>query len=250
VIVERCPLVLLPGSLCDARLFEPQAAALRSRAVTVGDITSADSIEAIAAHVLGSSPPRFAVAGLSMGAIVAFEIWRQAPRRVAGLAVFDSTHRAEASHVAARRQAEIELVQREGTAGLRRLLREIYLPKFFYRTRATLEDRMLQMATACGPEVLVRQWRALMTRPDSLSTLESVSVPALVARGADDQMCPVDLHEAMATALGVRCHQIERCGHLPSLEAPAQTSGLLRGWLLRVDAFEREVDHERQTMAC
>lgn len=248
--VDRCPLLLLPGSLCDARLFGAQVAGLRPRTVTIGNIGTADSIPAIAAGVLRSAPARFALAGLSMGAIVAFEIWRQAPRRVAGLGVFDSTYRSEADHVAARRMAEIEVVQREGTAGLRRLMREAYLPKFFARRSELLADRVVQMAAACGPAVLERQWRALMARQDSLPTLATVNVPVLVARGAEDQMCAADLHETMAAALGVRCHSIEHCGHLASFEAPTQTTRLLRDWLSQVDAIEREANDERQAVAC
>lgn len=249
-MADRCPLLLLPGSLCDARLFGTQVTGVRPRAVSVGDLGVADSMPAIAAEVLRRAPPRFALAGLSMGAIAAFEIWRQAPRRVAGLAVFDSNCRAESDQVAARRLAEIEIVRREGTAGLRRLMRETYLPKFFARRNDRLADLVVQMAAACGPVVLERQWRALMARTDSLPTLATVDVPALVACGHDDRLCPVELHEEMAAALGVRCHPIERCGHLASLEAPEQTARLLRDWLSRVDARELETDDERHAMAC
>jgi pimeloyl-ACP methyl ester carboxylesterase len=142
------------------------------------------------------------------------------------------------------------MVQREGTIGLRRLVRETYLPQYFTRHRELLADRVVQMAAASGPAVFERQWRALMTRTDSLPILSTVNVPALVARGAEDQMCSADLHDAMATALGVHCHSIENCGHLASLEAPSETIRLLRDWLSRVDASELETQYEHHALAC
>jgi pimeloyl-ACP methyl ester carboxylesterase len=133
---------------------------------------------------------------------------------------------------------------------LRRLVRESYLPRFFAAGSELLADGVVQMAAACGPLVFERQWRALMARTDSLATLASVDVPAIVACGAEDQMCGVDLHKSMAAAIGAPCHVIERCGHLASLEAPAQTTALLRNWLSRVDASERGTNEQHQAVAC
>jgi pimeloyl-ACP methyl ester carboxylesterase len=249
----RCPLLLLPGSLCDARLFAAQLAALRPRPVRVGDLSRSDSVAAMATAILRAAPPRFALAGLSMGAIVAFEIWRRAPGRVAGLAVFDSTCRAESPEVAARRASEIERIRREGTAGLRRLVRESYLPRYFAARiagREPLHDLVVQMAAACGPAVLQRQWRALMGRPDSRATLATVDVPALVACGAEDALCPPALHEEMAAALGVHCHVLDGAGHLASLEAPERVSRLLGAWLERLDEREWSTDVGRHDVAC
>ncbi|MCB1407476.1 MAG: alpha/beta hydrolase, partial [Rhodobacteraceae bacterium] len=101
------PLVLLPGMMCDGRLFAPQIAALGRRAVMVAPVTEHDSVQALAAAILAHAPPRFALAGLSMGGIVAMEVLRQAPKRVARLALLDTNPLAETPEVQARRGPQI-----------------------------------------------------------------------------------------------------------------------------------------------
>lgn len=251
--VEQSPLLLLPGSLCDARLFSHQVAALGGRRLQVGNIGSADTLAAIAADVLRRAPRRFALAGLSMGGIVAFEIWRQAPQRVAGLALLDTSFAAETPEAAARRSEEMRTVTHAGTPGLRRLVRDFYLPRYFaerQRRDWRLQDLVLQMATACGPRVLLRQWSALLQRPCSRATLATIDCPALVLCGAEDQLCPPSVHQEMAAAMRVQCCVLDDCGHLAPIESPAQTSGLLRAWLRRVDEHERCVRDELQDVAC
>ncbi len=96
-IVEH--LVLVPGMMCDGRLWAKQIDGLKDRcaSITVADITRADSIEAIAQSILEDVPDQFSLAGLSMGGIVAFEIWRQASDRVSRLALLDTNAHAELS---------------------------------------------------------------------------------------------------------------------------------------------------------
>src|SRR5690606_9697064 len=88
-------LLLLPGLLNDERLWQPQISGLRDIAqVTVGDISGADNIEALAQAALSQMHSEyFAMAGLSMGGYVALEIMRQAPHRVLALALLDTSAR-------------------------------------------------------------------------------------------------------------------------------------------------------------
>ena len=87
------PLILIPGVLCTEELWRDQIAALGGAAdVTVTlEQQRHDSSAAIARAILAAAPPRFALAGLSMGGMVAFEIMRQAPDRVSRLALLDTT---------------------------------------------------------------------------------------------------------------------------------------------------------------
>ncbi len=99
------PLVLLPGMMCDARLFVPQIGAISGRrAVMTAAVGGADTMAALAREVLAHAPPRFALAGLSLGGILAMEVLRQAPDRVERLALLDTNPRAETDAARARRQ--------------------------------------------------------------------------------------------------------------------------------------------------
>ena len=225
------PLVLLPGMMCDARLWAPQMGALGRRTVIHGAITEHDTMEAMAARVLADAPPRFALAGLSMGGIVAMEIVRQAPARVERLALLDTNPLAELPEVRARRAPQIA----KARAGqLRDVLRDEMKPNYLAEgpEKARILDLCMDMALALGPEVFERQSRALAARPDQQETLRAYRGPALVLMGEADRLCPRDRHELMHALLpGSRLAVIGGAAHLPTLEQPGRTTAELLSWL-------------------
>ncbi|NBR34875.1 MAG: alpha/beta hydrolase, partial [Rhodobacteraceae bacterium] len=158
------PLILLPGMMCDARLFGPQLDVLSAtRAVHVLPITQHDSVEALASQVLAAAPERFALGGLSMGGIVAMEVVRQAPDRVAGLALMDTNPLAEAQAVKDMRGPQIQAVQ---NGKLQRVMQDDLKPNYTNDgpNRRAILDLCLDMAMDLGADVFVRQSHALMTR--------------------------------------------------------------------------------------
>jgi len=222
------PLILLPGMMCDARLFSPQVAALGA---TVLPVTGAETVPALAAGVLAQAPDRFALGGLSMGGIVAMEVARQAPDRVTGLALMDTNPLAEADHVKARRQPQMD---RAAAGGLAAVMRDEMKPNYLTDGpgRAAILDLCMQMALDLGPEVFLRQSRALRDRPDQCATLRGYPGPALVLCGRDDSLCPLARHEEMHALLPQSTLRvIEGAGHLPTLERPEPTTEALRLWL-------------------
>ena len=103
------PLLLLPGMMCDARMYAPQIEALKDIAeCQVGHLGGADNMADIAAQVLSDAPEKFSLAGLSMGGIVAMEVARQAPQRVARLALMDTSPWVEEEDVKAARSPQID----------------------------------------------------------------------------------------------------------------------------------------------
>ena len=226
------PLVLLPGHMCDARLFAPLVEALPDRVCLVGDLTADDNVAAMARRVLASAPQRFALLGLSMGGIVAFEILRQAPERVARLALLDTNPIPESED---RSGARLELMRVVAAGGLKSVVTEQLKPA--YLARGSREDQALlglivAMALDLGPAVFARQARALLERPDSRATLGRIRVPTLVLCGREDTLCPVSLHESMAAAIPrARLVVVDAAGHLPTLERPDAVHTAVRRWL-------------------
>ncbi|WP_299968022.1 alpha/beta fold hydrolase [uncultured Roseobacter sp.] len=226
------PLVLLPGMMCDARLFLPQIAAFSAiRTVISAEIWRHDSIGALAEAVLADAPARFALAGLSMGGIVAMEILRRAPERVARIALMDTNPLAETETVKARRAPQMVAV-REGR--LAEVMRDEMKPNYLSHgaQRAEVLSLCMEMALDLGPEVFVTQSQALMDRPDQTGTLRAATLPALVLCGRDDTLCPIARHELMAGLIpGAQLEIIDGAGHLPTLEQPARTNEALARWL-------------------
>lgn len=226
------PLVLLPGMMCDARLFGPQTAAISGqRAVHIAPITAHDRVEDLAAEVLANAPSAFALAGLSMGGIVAMEIVKQAPERVRKVALLDTNPMAENAEIQARRLTQIEKAR---SGQLDAVLRKEMKPNYLADgpNRAVVLDLCMDMALGLGADVFVRQSTALAKRPDQTDTLRNADIPALILCGRHDVLCPVHRHELMHDLMPNSTLQIiETAGHLATLEAPDETSAALTRWL-------------------
>jgi len=230
------PLVLLPGMMCDARLFAPQIEAFSAeRSVTVPALSGSHTMAGLAARILEDAPDQFALAGLSMGGIVAMEVARQAPDRVAGLALLDTNPLAELPEVQARRGPQMESAR---AGKLDRVMRDEMKPNYLSdaENRAEILDLCMDMAVELGPDVFCEQSIALRDRPDQTETLRNFAKPALVLCGREDKLCPISRHELMQDLLPrSELKIIEGAGHLPTLEKPMETTQALRRWLKDVD---------------
>ncbi len=223
------PLVLIPGMMCDARMWGGFSATPRQiiHALPTGHETMAE----LAATILATAPPLFALAGLSMGGIVAMEILAQAPDRVERLALLDTNPLAESAQAKSRRAPQIA----KALAGsLESVMRDEMKPNYLAAgpdTKSIL-DLCMDMALALGSEVFARQSIALRDRPDQTATLSAYKGPALVLMGEEDRLCPRDRHEKMHALMPQsRLAIIAGAGHLPPLEKPEATATHLMDWL-------------------
>jgi pimeloyl-ACP methyl ester carboxylesterase len=229
---DRVPLALLPGLLCDAALWRAQVEALSDIAEPwVADFTTQDSIAAMADSVLAAMPPRFALAGLSMGGYVALEAIARAPERIERLALLDTRHRRDDDETTARRRGLIELAEKGQFKGVTPRI----LPLFIHEARladAELTGTVTAMAERVGKDAFVSQQRAIIGRRDHAATLVDIHVPTLVVCGRQDALTPLADSQAMAAGIaGARLLVIEDCGHLSSLERPEAVNTALRRWL-------------------
>lgn len=230
---EALPLLLLPGLLCDAVLWRHQLTNLADLvAATVADLSAADSMEALARSVLAEAPERFALAGLSMGGYVAFEIMRQAPERVTRLALLDTTARPDTAEQTERRKALIYLTQDGRFNQVMPRLLPMLIPPARRDDRALVET-VVGMADRIGADAFVRQQTAIMHRSDSRPSLPAIGCPTLVLGGREDALTPPEVMAEIAAGIpGARHLIIDQCGHLSPLERPEEVTWLLRGWLL------------------
>jgi pimeloyl-ACP methyl ester carboxylesterase len=229
---DPLPTVLIPGLTCSARLYAGQIPALwRFGPVTVADHTRDDTMAAIARRILVAAPPRFALAGLSMGGYIAFEIMRQAPDRVAKLALLDTGARAEAPEQTERRKVVIALAK----SGRYAEVPDIAFPLYVHRNRhndAGLKQTVRMMAEETGVDAFLRQQQAIITRPDSRPGLGAIKCQTLVLVGDGDEATPPELAREIAGAVGgARLVVIPACGHLSTLEQPDKVTAALLDWM-------------------
>lgn len=231
--MKALPLVLIPGLLCDAQLWQPQTEDLADIAdIWIADHTRSEIMAGVAHDVLADAPfAHFALAGLSMGGYIALEIMRQAPQRVARLALLDTAAGAELPEQTERRRAFISMAERGNFPGIT----ETLLPLLIHPSRlgeAALTGVVKSMARNIGKDAFVRQQRAIMSRVNSLPLLGSIDCPTLVLCGRQDALTPPARHEEIAAGInGARLEIIENCGHLSTLEKPAKVNAALRRWL-------------------
>lgn len=225
-------LILLPGMMCDHRMFAHQTGALnKDYEVSVADFSNHHSMEAIAADILKTAPERFSLGGLSMGGIVAMEIIAQAPSRIEKLILMDTNPRAELDAVKQNREPQIAKAL---NGQLLEVMRDEMKPNYLADgpDKIAILDLCMEMAMELGPEKFEAQSRALQTRPDYQGVLKSFEQPSLVLCGAQDRLCPVERHELMHELLpNSQLEIIEGAGHLPTLEQSAKTTGLIADFL-------------------
>ena len=228
----KTPLLFIPGTLCNASLFTAQVADLADLAdCRVVDSSRAETLSGMAALILAEVSGPFALAGLSYGGILAFEIWRQAPERITKLILLNTNHKAP---------AETTRTNQERFVGM------AVLGKFNEITTHILTDAMLHpahaqqpekrqavldMALNIGPDGFIRQVKAQLGRPDSTADLPHITCPTLLIAGRDDTICPPALHEEMARLMpNAQLEIIDECGHLSTLEQPETVNRIIRAW--------------------
>ena len=227
------PLLLLPGLLCDGRLWRDCLPALAGIAdPRVADLTRDDSVAEMAARALDlvDGEERFAVAGLSMGGYVALEVWRQARGRITHLALLDTSARPDTEEQKRRRRALMALSKSGQFKGVTpRLLPSLIHPS---RLQTPLAEEVMEMAARVGHDGFLRQQLAIMGRPDSRPDLPEIDVPTLVACGDEDILTPPELRDEMAALIpGARRLGFAKAGHLPTMEVPELAGAAMREWL-------------------
>jgi pimeloyl-ACP methyl ester carboxylesterase len=228
------PVLLLPGTLCTGAIFEHQVKALRPLAgrVEVVSFRHERSIEEMADTVAQRIPPGTpaALAGFSMGGMVALALARQMPERIAKLALINSNHHGDRPERRARRLGQLAATKNNELSGL---IERDYLPRYLYRQEPGHRALILDMARELGIDCLRAQTEALASRQDASETLRTLRCPTLIIGSAEDPLCPpsaqLEMHRMLKRS---DLLLLGDCGHFSTLERPAAVSGALRNWYL------------------
>ena len=235
--MARIPLLLVPGMICSPRLYGAQMAALSANAdIVVPDWRAAplsvwDDWKTAARWVLDQMPAeKFALAGLSLGGMLAVEIMQVAADRVTRLALLDTGMRSQNETERAIRRARIRLASDGHFELVLGLQMARFIPAYRLPDRA-LVDEVMTMCREIGVEIYQRQEALAAIRADRRPDLPRIKCPTIVVCGRDDAATPLFLSEEMAAAVpGSELIVVERCGHLVTMEKPEETNAILRKW--------------------
>jgi len=236
---SRPTLVMLPGTLCDARIFQHQRRALRDVAdVRALNYQALDRTGAWLDRLLDQLPEHFSLAGFSLGGLWAMELLRRAPLRVQRLALIASNARPASTHARRRSAAQWRAWQREGPAAVAQRAK----PAYFHHPRQLRCHAPLvhDMAVRTSRQDTKAELDWVASRPDSLATLRSFAGALLLVSGAQDRLCPPAWQREMLRAQPeARWLELPRVGHFVPLEAPTHLSAALRLWMLsQADSIE------------
>lgn len=225
------PLVLLPGTLCDGRIFDPLVQLLPGVHTQVIECSHATSMRRAAEHVLLHAPPRFALLGFSLGGMVAMEVTLLAAERVRGVALIGTSPLPVPLHRHAARRAA---VQEAGTMAIEAFVRARLWPDYCNHREQDHPSRMLieTMATSLGHSTFGRQTEMALQRPDYRPMLHAVRCPTLVVAGTEDRLCPPEVQQALHAALpNCALHMIPGSGHLALVEKPGEVAAAVAAWV-------------------
>ena len=224
--------LFLPGLLEDADAFEHQLPVLREIATCkVADLTRGDTVAQLAQQALEQAPAGpIALAGHSMGGYVALEMVRRWPQRIERLALLNTHARPDSTESTENRRRLMALAEKDFPAVIQALTPKLLAPA--HQQELGMTGAISEMALGVGKEAFARQERAIIGRIDSRPHLAQVRCPTLVVAGREDQIMPVEWLEELARGIpGARLEVIEACGHMASIEKPAEVATLLRRWL-------------------
>ena len=225
---------MVPGMMCDERIFSPQIEALsQNLEVTIADISNFSSVRELASDVLKKAPKKFSLLGHSMGGIVAMEIYSQAPNRIEKLILMDTNPKAELDEVKLKREPQIREVNK---GKLLEVMRDEMKPNYLAESenKTSVLSVCMDMALNLGPDVFINQSRALQSRLDQQNTIQSIKIPVLIMCGSEDKLCPVERHEMMHNMItDSDLKIINNAGHMPTLEQPRETTEVIKEWLMR-----------------
>jgi pimeloyl-ACP methyl ester carboxylesterase len=227
---DTLPLLLLPGTLADERVFEPVVERL-GLATTWMRMAGATSAAEMARLILAAAPERFALVGFSLGSIMALEVVAQAPERIERLALLGCNARDLTPDKAAARRATLPVAERLGLQSYIDGVWDASVPTH-RRDDAEFRAQLHRMATDTPMEAFRDQIEMAIDRVDSRLRLAKLEMPVLVACGAEDGVCPPELSQEIAAAIpGATLAIVERAGHYLTLDQPDEVARLLRDWL-------------------
>jgi pimeloyl-ACP methyl ester carboxylesterase len=227
--------VLLSGLLCDETFWSDIPQRLSGVAeIQVVSFRGFSSIPAMAQHVLDIAPPRFAVAGHSMGGRVALEVMRAAPRRITGLALLNTGVHAVRDGEPQSRSHLLRVAYEHGMSALA----AEWLPPMMgtdAARAAELMPRLSAMIQRFTADAYAGQVSAMLNRPEVMSVLPTIAVPTLLLSGSDDTWSPVSQQQSIRRRIPhATLFEIHGAGHMAPLERPDSVAIALREWLLKV----------------
>ena len=180
--------------------------------------------------------PAAVFAGCSIGGYVLLELWRRVPERMRGLAFVCSKAQPDAEASLARRAATIAQARAGGSAALFDGMAQTLIGATDRERHPEIVAQLRARMTLTS-EALVSVQAGLATRPDSVPTVATITVPVLAIAGGEDPGATAAEMEAFNAAPGgCEFHILPDAGHFAAYEQPLNVAALMDKWLRPIRA--------------
>jgi len=196
------------------------------------------SMQAIAQSVIDYADEhqldRFIVGGVSLGGYVVMELMRMAQDRLLAALLIDTKAGEDTPEGKVNRERIAESALQHGTG----ILLGAMLPPLTGKTtkleNPSVINRITEIFSQADPATIAWTSRAMMSRPESLTTLRNFDKPLLVIVGAEDEISPVsDAQQMLDASMHGKLAIINQAGHLAVMEKPAQCAEEIENWLMQ-----------------
>ncbi len=230
--MKPAPLLMIPGTLCDAALFKYQLEGLKDLAdCRVVDHSSSGNLKEVAANIISDIEGSFSIMGLSYGGIIAFEIWRQVPEQINKIILLNTNHKKPSDKT---REKQLQFLGMSAVGEFREITTDFLKDAMLHPKHAAdqeMRDAVLKMAMSTGREKFYNQIKAQLYRPDSTPDLPNINCPVLVMTGKEDRVCTPEIHKEIADLIpNATLKIIEECGHLSTMEQPEEVNRIIKEW--------------------
>jgi pimeloyl-ACP methyl ester carboxylesterase len=227
--MTRPTLVLVSGLASDEATWRPQLDVLGGDIECRPVVPSGRTIEEMADAILDGAPPRFAIAGHSLGGYVALAVQRRAAERVQGLALLNTSAAPDGEK---QRRNRIAAVEEHGYEAIVDRMMGVIGGR---SADPVVLAQIRAMMVRAGPDRFRRDQLAALGRDDSRPDLGRIAIPTLVVGSRGDRVVPLEASAEIASLIAAADLQIlDGVGHVSPLEAPATIEAALRRWLGRV----------------
>ena len=167
--------------------------------------------------------------GFSMGGWVAQKVASRLRSSVKGMILISSWTEAPSQYLGVIQSLHKELKSGKPLDSLRPVVVEGFTSK---KTRDAMADRWVSMAGRIGPEIFLRQTKAILENPNVSQCIPDIQCPSLAIAGASDTLLtPVDQFKYLQDPAIFQTVILESCGHNLIWEQPLMVSNVIQQWL-------------------
>lgn len=230
----KTKLYLIPGTLCNARLWSELHTFLQDyELVHLAIPEGSDPLQIIEQLASALPEQKVNLLGFSLGAYLASLLTLHHPEKVAKLMVVSNSPCSLSADELAVRQHNLQLIERYGYTGISQKKAQAMIDTRLHSPAAVqqLVHIIMQMDAELGEDTIKAQLRSTSQRRDLKAELLKTKLPLCFVYSEQDSLIHLDWMQDFVSHATAVIHSVAGSGHMLPLEQPALLCHYIRQWL-------------------